>query len=187
VSGIVDLEARRLERSVTKSTTPPYQLGMRLEPSTFDDLVKLKERADVDSFSELIRFALLEYERVIVEFDGIEEADGTRIIFGNHSTAKDYDGNKNGKDQNWSRKFTGQSDDGSITGTKVRRLNANLSPLTHERLIRLMSVTGAKTQSEVVRLAFCILDARIEQDRENALRLQAIEDPSKVNHVKRRG
>ena len=71
VSGIVDLDARRLERSATKSALPSYQLGMRLEPSTFQDLLNLKEHSDVESFGELIRFALLEYERAVVEFDGV--------------------------------------------------------------------------------------------------------------------
>lgn len=187
VSGIVDLDARRLERSATKSALPSYQLGMRLEPSTFQDLLTLKEHSDVESFGELIRFALLEYERAVAEFDGLEEADGTKIVFGDHDAAKDYADQKKGKDRLWTNMFTGHSDERTPSGAKVRRLNVTLSQHTHDRLIRLMAVTRAKTQSEVVRLALCVLDARIEQDQENASRLQQMGDQSKVTHVKRRG
>jgi hypothetical protein len=187
VSGIVDLDARRLERSAAKSAQPSYQLGMRLEPSTFQDLLNLKECADVESFGELIRFALLEYERAVVDFDGLEEADGTQIVFGDHDVATDHADQKKGKDRLWTNTFTGHSDERTPSGAKVRRLNVTLSQHTHDRLIRLMAVTRAKTQSEVVRLALCVLDARIEQDQENASRLQQMGDQSKVTHVKRRG
>ena len=52
--------AEQLGKRMLGNSSGTYQLQMRLEPDTYSILLNLKERADAESFGELIRFALRE-------------------------------------------------------------------------------------------------------------------------------
>jgi Arc/MetJ-type ribon-helix-helix transcriptional regulator len=165
--------AEQLEKRVLSNSGGTYQLQMRLEPDTYNILLNLKERADAESFGELIRFALREYERALYEYDLIEDADGSPLHYGSRYGYKNDLPGKAALGAN-------QGSDGLDFHpvSKTRRLNATLSQAAYARMRRLMEFTKASSQSDVVRVALCVLDAKLEKDKmiEEAL---CNEDPPK--------
>ena len=171
--------AEQLEKRVLGNSGGTYQLQMRLEPDTYDILLNLKERADAESFGELIRFALREYERALYEYDLIEDADGSPLHYGARSGYKDALGGKA------TLGVTQNSDGlGFQPVSKTRRLNATLSQAAHARMRRLMELTKASSQADVVRVALCVLDAKLEEDRKIVEAL-CNEDPPKEKVARR--
>lgn len=152
--------AEQLGKRMLGNSSGTYQLQMRLEPDTYSILLNLKERADAESFGELIRFALREYERALYEYDLIEDADGSPLHYGARSGYKDALGGK-------AALGVTQSSDGLDfhSVSKTRRLNATLSQAAHARMRRLMELTKASSQSDVVRVALCVLDAKLNEDK----------------------
>lgn len=140
-AGVVEFSQKRVRDGLaTDEPTVPERskLQLRVDPQTrafIDDLVM---RAEAESISEVVRVALREYERVLCEFESIDEPNSDIVAEGI---------------MNAQPKSLPQS----------KRLNVVLSRRSLARLARLAIATSARSQSDVIRMALCVLDARLAE------------------------
>lgn len=134
-----------------------HYLQLRLPPAVYNVFLSLKDRAEADTMGELIRLALREYERAFFEFDAIEHANDK----GAEHDVGDPDGS--------GVKCVSQTIDpqrrshGAQGAAASKRLNVPLNVAAYARLQRLMQLTDAASQAEVVRTALCVLDAKLDE------------------------
>lgn len=150
-TGVVKLSQHRVHDG--KASSKParvrkHQLQMRVDSYTRAFIGDLMKRSEAESVPEVVRLALREYERVWFEFDGNIGPPEEQSVVGAAPVGVPDEGEE--------QSAVPPSQD-------LVRLNIVLAPGPMARLKRLVNLTEANSQAEVIRYALCVLDVRLDE------------------------
>jgi hypothetical protein len=142
----------RAARPDEQERSAKHQLHLRVDELTLAFIEQLMVRLEAERLPEVIRTALREYEWVWHEFGGRLELSNNLGSFPVPICDDD------------AQRFEG-TDRSSQEPSKAKskRLNIVLADAPMQRLDRLLRMTGAASRADVVRVALCVLDARLAE------------------------
>lgn len=150
---VLELNQRRAHKDRSSGNSKgnsKHQLQLRVDSDTRAFISELMYRSEAEGVPEVVRMALREYERVWHEFDG-------NIVLPKDQALSNDDGASSAASN-----LSGASGK-AISQAKPSRINIVLAKRPMNRLKRLMDLTGARSQAEVITHALCVLDVVLDQ------------------------